>query len=147
MNRQINKAGLQLVKDFEGLRLKAYPDPGTGGVPWTVGYGHTGVDVHPGLIWTQDQATDALVADLGTAEIFVAHAAPECTDNQFAALVSFAFNCGRRNLQNSTLLRMHNQRDYAAAKLQFGKWVNAAGHVMPGLVRRRAAEAQLYSAS
>ena len=146
MNRQVNNAGLQLVKDFEGLRLKAYPDPGTGGAPWTIGYGHTGPDVHPGLIWTQGQATDALIADLRTAETFVTANAPTCTDNQFAALVSFAFNCGRQNLKSSTLLRMHNQHDYAAAKLQFGKWVNAAGHVLPGLVRRRKAEADLYGA-
>jgi len=144
--RKINKAGLDLVRNFEGLRLKAYPDPGTGGDPWTIGYGHTGPDVHPGLVWTQDQSTDALIADLATAEAFVALKAPVCTDNQFAALVSFAFNCGRANLGSSSLLRFHNQKDYAAAKLQFGKWVHAAGRVLPGLVRRRAAEAALYGA-
>ena len=77
---------------------------------------------------------------------FVSANAPSCTDNQFAALVSFAYNCGRQNLKSSTLLRMHNQHDYAAAKLQFLKWTHAAGHVLPGLVRRRKAEADLYGA-
>ena len=145
MRRQINQAGLNLVRDFEGLRLHAYPDPATHGEPYTVGYGHTGPDVHPDLIITQDRATDLLIADLATAEDFVSHVAPECTDNQFAALVSFAFNCGRRNLQTSTLLRKHNARDYAGAKLEFAKWCHGAGKVMPGLVRRRAAEAALYA--
>jgi lysozyme len=142
--RWINKAGLDLIRDAEGLRLKAYPDPGTGGEPWTVGYGHTGPDVVPGLIITADRATVLLVTDLATAEDFVAHAAPICTDNQFAALVSFAFNCGRRNLQGSTLLRLHNQGDYAGAQPEFKKWIHADGKVMQGLVKRRAAEAFLY---
>ncbi len=145
MTRQINKAGLDLVRFYEGLVLKAYPDPATHGEPFTIGYGHTGPDVHPGLIITQDQATDLLIADLATAEDFVSRAAPECTDNQFAALVSFAFNCGRRNLQTSTLLKMHNSRNYTLARLEFGKWTHGAGKVMPGLVKRRAAEAALYA--
>ncbi len=102
--------------------------------------------LHPGLVITQDQATDLLVADLATAEEFVSHVAPECTDNQFAALVSFAFNCGRLNLQTSTLLRLHNSHNPAAAKLEFGQWTHGAGKVMPGLVKRRAAEAALYAA-
>ena len=144
--RTINKAGLDLIRDAEGLRVKAYPDPGTGGNPWTIGYGHTGPDVHPGMVISVDQASAYLVNDLATAEQFVEHAAPVCTDNQFAALVSFAFNCGRRNLQTSTLLRLHNQKDYRLAKLEFGRWTHAAGRVLPGLVKRRAAEAALYGA-
>jgi lysozyme len=147
MSRTINKAGLDLIKAFEGTVLKAYPDPGTGGAPWTIGTGHTGPDVHPGLIITAEQSDALLRNDLVTAEMFVEHAAPGCTDNQFAALVSFAFNCGRKNLGGSTLLRLHNQRDYAAAKLEFGKWTHAAGKVMAGLVRRRKAEAALYGAA
>lgn len=144
MSRTINSAGLALIKEFEGTRLKAYPDPGTGGAPWTIGTGHTGPDVHPGLVITQAQSDALLRNDLVTAEMFVDHVAPGCTDNQFAALVSFAFNCGRKNLGASTLLKRHNQRDYAAAKLEFGKWTHAAGRVLPGLVRRRKAEADLY---
>lgn len=147
MTRQINQAGLDLVRDFEGLRLHAYPDPATHGDPFTVGYGHTGPDVRTDTMITMDRATELLIADLATAEDFVSHVAPDCTDNQFAALVSFAFNCGRRNLQTSTLLRMHNSRNYALAKLEFGKWTHGAGKVMPGLVRRRAAEAALYGSA
>ena len=144
--RTINKAGLDLVKSFEGLRLKAYPDPGTGGAPWTIGWGHTGPDVHPGLVIDQPKAEALILADLVTAESFVEHVAAHCTDNQFAALTSFAFNCGRKNLQSSSLLRLHNSNNPAAAKLEFAKWVHAAGHVLPGLVRRRAADSALYGA-
>lgn len=125
--------------------LKAYPDPATHGDPWTIGYGHTGPDVKPGRIISQDEAVDLLIADLATAEDFVSHATTQCTDNQFAALVSFAFNCGRRNLQTSTLLKLHNMAHYQSAALEFGKWTHGNGHVMPGLVRRRAAESALYS--
>ena len=74
--RTINKAGFDLIRNFEGLRLKAYPDPGTGGDPWTVGYGHTGKDVTPGLVITNDRADELLAADLakfeqGVADLFV----------------------------------------------------------------------------
>ena len=57
---KISPAGLDLIKKFEGLRLAAYPDPATGGEPWTIGYGHTGPEVHRGLTWTHDQAEAAL---------------------------------------------------------------------------------------
>jgi lysozyme len=135
---------VSLVCKFEGLKLTAYPDPGSGGDPWTVGYGHTGPDVHPGLVITKARAVALLRADLAVAEAFVAHVAPVASDNQFAALVSFAYNCGRQNLRVSTLLRKHNAGDYKGAQKEFGKWVTAAGKVLQGLVNRRAAEAALY---
>lgn len=146
MSRHINAAGFQLIKDFEGLRLKAYPDPGTGGAPWTVGFGHTGPDVKPGLVITMDRANELLAADLAKFEDFVTNHAGTCTDNQFAALVSFAYNCGPQNLAESTLLRMHRDGQYGTAAMQFTRWNKAAGRVMAGLTRRRAAEAALYSA-
>jgi len=146
MTRQINPAGKSLICGFESLKLRAYPDPGTHGVPWTIGWGHTGLDVHPGMVVTEAAADVFLAEDLATAEDFVSHVAPQCTDNQFAALVSFAYNCGRKNLQTSTLLRKHNAGDYAGARLEFAKWCHADGEVMSGLVRRRAAEAALYAA-
>jgi len=71
--------------------------------------------------------------------------APVATDNQFAALVSFAYNCGSQNLKSSTLLRLHNTSDYVGAAGQFGLWVHADGEVLAGLVTRRAAEALLYA--
>ncbi len=145
MGRTTNDAGIKLIQDSEGLVLHAYPDPGTGGQPWTVGYGHTGPDVSKNMTITEAEAVQLLRSDLGIAEKFVAHVAPIATDNQFAALVSFAFNVGRQNLQTSTLLKLHNQKDYTGAAHEFGKWTHAAGHVLPGLVTRRAAEAKLYA--
>jgi lysozyme len=146
MPRHINAAGFQLIKDFEGLRLKAYPDPGTGDVPWTIGFGSTVPVVHKGDVITLEQANERLANDLRKFESAVANLAPVTTDNQFAALVSFAFNCGIGNLEESTLLRMHRDGQYTSARAQFARWNKAAGKPMAGLTRRRAAEAALYGA-
>lgn len=143
MRRQINKAGLDIVRQFEGLRLKAYLCPAK---VWTVGFGSTGPHVKPGMTITADQATDLLLQDLERFERFVEAHAGTCTDNQFSALVSFAFNVGNGALEESTLLRLHRAGKYDAAKEQFGKWVRGGGKVLPGLVKRRAAEAALYGA-
>ena len=153
--RQINQAGLDLIKEFEGYEklipgttsVRAYPDPGTGGDPWTIGYGHTGSDVFPGVVFTQAQAEAALRSDLASAEGSVSREVTvPLNDNQFAALVSFAFNVGAGvgGLQTSTLLRLLNQREYSAAADEFGKWVNGGNGPLPGLVRRRAAERALF---
>jgi GH24 family phage-related lysozyme (muramidase) len=151
--RQINQAGLNLIKDFEGYAevipgttsVRAYPDPGTGGDPWTIGYGHTGPDVRPGVVFTQAQAEAALRSDLRGAQSAVASAVTVAlTDNQFAALVSFTFNVGAGAFQSSTLLRLLNQGDYTGAAGQFAQWVNGGGGPLPGLVRRRAAERALF---
>lgn len=143
--RQINADGLALIKKFEGLRLQSYPDPGTGGDPWTIGYGSTGPNVKPGMTITADQAEKLLLNDLVRFEQGVTQQCPVVTDNQFSALVAFAFNVGLGNLQTSTLRKMHNAGDYAGAAGQFGKWTRAAGKVLPGLIKRRAAESALYS--
>ena len=142
--RRINKAGLDLVKISEGLRLHAYPDPATGGDPWTIGYGSTGKDVYRGVVITEEQAEALLLKDLSRFEAGVTKLAPMSTDNQFAALVSFAFNLGLENLKTSTLLRMHNAGDYKGAQKQFIRWNKANGKIMPGLTTRRQAEATLY---
>jgi len=146
MRRQINKAGLDLIKSFEGLRLTAYPDPATGGDPWTIGWGSTGDHVKRGLTITTAQAEELLRSDLRRFEDGVDELAPVATDNQFAALVSFAFNCGLANLKSSTLLKLHNRGMFDLAALQFGRWNKAAGKVMRGLTRRRDTEAKLYGA-
>ena len=146
MNRTINVAGFQLIKRFESLRLKAYPDPGTGDVPFTIGWGSTFPPVHKGDVITLGQATDRLMTNLRRFEDFVTEHAGACTDNQYAALVSFAFNCGTSNLEESTLLRYHRAGKYDSAKAEFLKWTNANGRSMPGLVKRRAAESALYGA-
>lgn len=145
MTRQINRAGLDLIKDYEGLRLTAYPDPGTGGAPYTVGFGHTGPDVTPRTKITKDKAEELLIADLATAERTVESLVKvPLTDNQFAALVSFVFNCGAANFRSSTLLRRLNDGDYSCVPMQLARWNRATGKVLPGLTRRRAAEAVLW---
>ncbi len=135
-----------LTKTSEGCKLKAYPDPGTGGKPWTIGYGHTGPEVTPGLIWTQAQADKALASDLAAMgrSVSALIGAVPTTQGQFDALTDFAFNVGPENLKNSTLLKKHLARDYAGAADEFGKWIKAAGKVLPGLVTRRAREKALY---
>ncbi len=140
----INQAGLDLIKNFEGCRLTAYPDPGSGGEPWTIGYGHTGPEVHEGLTITQEQADQDLQRDLQNFEQAVNDLiAVSLTPNQFAALVSFDYNTG--SLATSTLLRLVNAGNFQAAAGQFALWVHDGnGNVLPGLVRRRAAEKQLF---
>lgn len=146
---KINNAGLDLIESFEGLRLTAYPDPGSGGEPYTIGYGHTGSvngqPVAPGMTITLDTADDLLQADLAKFEDgvnnLVTHVA---TPNQFAAMVSFAYNEGLGALEGSTLLRLFNAGDIQGAADQFGEWVTADGQALEGLVRRRAAERALF---
>lgn len=139
---RINAAGLMLIEQFEGERLRSYPDPGTGGAPWTIGYGHT-ASVHPGETITHEQSVAFLEADVAFAEHSVAALVQvELTPNQFSALVSFEYNTG--GLAGSTLLRLVNAKDFAGAAAQFGFWVHAGGQVLAGLVRRRAAEAALF---
>ena len=140
---QVSKAGLDLIKQFEGLYLKAYRCPA--GVP-TIGYGHT-AGVAMGQTITQQQADDYLRRDVRQFERAVARLVTvPLTQGQFDALVSFAFNLGEGALAQSTLLRMLNDGDYAGAAAQFERWNKAGGRVLPGLVRRRAAERALFEA-
>lgn len=140
---QISKAGLDLIKQFEGLYLKAYRCPA--GVP-TIGYGHT-AGVAMGQTITQQQADDYLRRDVRQFERAVARLVTvPLTQGQFDALVSFAFNLGEGALAQSTLLRLLNAGDYAGAAAQFDRWNKAGGRVLPGVVRRRAAERALFEA-
>lgn len=136
----------ELVDRFEGCVLKAYPDPGTNGDPWTIGVGHTGPEVHKGLIWTKDQARAALLDDLAKAAVVVNAliGRAKTTQGEFDALVSLCFNIGGSNLRTSALLRKHMAGEKAEAADQFGRWTRAAGRILPGLVKRRAAEAAIY---
>lgn len=138
----ISANGVKLIQQFEGLRLKAYQD--AVGV-WTIGYGHTGPDVTPGLVISQAQADALLARDLNRFETGVSRLVQvPLNQNQFDALLSFSYNLGLGSLQNSTLLRLLNQRDYAGAASQFPRWNKAGGKVLPGLTRRRAAEQALF---
>lgn len=138
--------GVSLVKEFEGLETTAYPDPGNpvSGEPWTIGYGHTR-GVCKGDTCTEDQATEWLRGDLKDAEGAVKHLVDVVlSQNQFDALVSFVFNCGASAFGNSTLLRMLNQGSYLGAADQLPRWNRGASGPLPGLVRRRAAERDLF---
>ena len=134
--------GLSLTEQFEGCSLTAYQDQV--GV-WTIGYGHTGPDVSPGLTITQDQAQAMLAHDVGRAAACVNNlVAVELTQNEFDALVDFVFNLGAGAFTSSTLLRDLNAGDFAGAAAQFEVWDHAGGAVVAGLLRRRQAEAALF---
>ena len=140
----LSAQGLDLVKRFEGLRLGAYQD--AAGV-WTIGYGHTG-NVHPGQRITEAHAEQLLRKDVAWAEDAVRkNVDVPLSQGQFDALVSFTFNLGAGALQRSTLLQKLNAGDYAGAQAEFGRFVHAGGRVLPGLVRRRADEAELFGNS
>lgn len=149
-------ACVHLIQQFEGCARRqpdgsfsAYPDPGTGGAPWTIGWGTTGADVHAGLVWTQAQCDARFESDLAAfgARVAAVIGSAPTTQHQFDAMVSFAYNLGIQNLANSTLLRLHKAGDHAGAQAQFVHWDEAAGKVLPGLLRRRQAEAALYASA
>ena len=142
MKYTTGKKGIELIKSFEGCRLAAYKCPA--GV-LTIGYGHTS-GVASGQTISQAQAEEYLRADLAKYE----SAVNECVtvvinQNQFDALVSFAYNCGAGALKSSTLLKKLNAGDYSGAASEFAKWNKASGKVLAGLTKRRAAEAALFN--
>ena len=142
MPNKTTDKGLTIIQESESLRLKAYYD--TGNV-LTIGWGHTGPDVKPGMVITEDQAKKFLQADVEEAEGFVkSYVLVPLTQNQFDALVSFVFNIGPKQFQASTLLRMLNQKDFTGAQNQFKRWNMDNGKVQGGLVTRRAKEAKLF---
>jgi lysozyme len=134
--------GLRLIADFEGVRLTAYRDPV--GV-LTIGWGHTGSDVTPGLTITRERALELLRQDVHKAEeVVVAAVKVPLTRGQFDALVSLTFNIGAAAFRGSTLLRELNAGRYDRAAGEFDRWTRAGGRVLAGLVRRRAAERALF---
>lgn len=138
----------KLMHEFEGCRLKAYPDPGSrDGHPWTIGWGSTGPGIGPGVVWTQEQADARFLEDLTKFGEQVARLLGDAptTAHQWAALVSLAYNIGTAALAKSTVLRRHKAGDYAGARAAFAMWNKNDGKVMAGLTRRRAAEAAVYA--
>ena len=126
---QISNNGIALIKRFEGCRLTAYPDPGTGGDPWTIGYGWTGkVDgkpIKPGMK-IDDATADRLLR---------------------TGVVSFdqaAYNIGTRALSTSTLMKKLNAGDVKGAADEFLRWNRSGGKVMAGLTNRRKAEREVF---
>lgn len=140
----LRKSDIELIKRHEGCRLVAYRCPSN---VLTIGYGHTGADVKEGMKITQAQADQLLAKDLQRFEKYVKDATKgvDLNENQYAALVSFTYNVGPKNLNDSTLLKRikANQNDPDIAN-QFKRWNKSGKTVLPGLVKRREEEAKLY---
>lgn len=142
---KLSQAGKDLIKSFEGLELRAYADPATGGAPYTAGYGHTGSDVKPGMKVTQAMADAWFDKDVQKFEEGVSALLKVTTKQaQFDAMVSLAYNIGLGNFSKSTLLKKHNAKCWSCAAGQFLVWNRAAGKAMNGLTRRRNAERAMY---
>jgi lysozyme len=138
----ISQNGLSLIEGFEGLRLTAYQDQV--GV-WTIGYGHTGRDVTPGLTITKDQANGLLHKDVQVPVQTINNSVKVAlSQNQFDALVSFIYNLGTGSFLSSTLLKKLNTGDYTGAAQEFLRWNRAGGVVVQGLTNRRTKEMQLF---
>jgi GH24 family phage-related lysozyme (muramidase) len=148
MPRTINQAGIDLIKSFESCKLTAYQD--VRGI-WTIGWGHI-AGVTKGMVFTQAQADDALLADLRGAEAAVEKGvgAAATTDDQFAAMVSLCFNIGAGAFAGSTVLREHSAGACPAAADAFLMWneatIDGVLQEVTGLTRRRNAERMLYLA-
>jgi lysozyme len=147
---EVPQAAIDLAKRFEGFHRVPKADPGRA-CPyicpagyWTIGYGHLCDSKHPSITETEAEAylaqdmNTALAATLRYCPVLAAEAQVRLT-----AIVDFTFNLGAGRLQSSTLRRRINQRKWAAAATELGRWVYGGGKVLPGLVSRRAAEIQL----
>lgn len=141
--RRANDEGVAIIKEFEGLHLTPYLCPSK---VWTIGYGHTRT-VRAGLSISRREAEELLQEDLRVFERAVQRLVTvPLNDNQFSALVSFAFNVGIGNFERSTLLKLLNRGWYDQVPAQLSRWSRAGTEVLGGLARRRAAEARLWNA-
>ncbi len=133
-----------MLKAWEGCRLSAYPDPASGGAPWTIGYGHTALDVVPGLTITQHQANAFLQKDVAHAASAVERLLPGIAllPRQRDALISLCFNLGGGALETSTLCSRLLEGESALLVLQeeLPRWCKGPRGPLEGLERRRAAE-------
>jgi lysozyme len=146
----ISAEGLILIMEFEGCELKAYECQGD---VWTIGFGHT-ADVQEGDTCTEEEAIHWLSEDVAYFEegVWRLVERDEMTQGEFDALVSFAYNVGldededtqAEGLGDSTLLRLYNEGDRQGAADEFLKWTKAGGKVSAGLTRRREAERALF---
>jgi lysozyme len=137
---QTSDSGLKFVATNEGIRNTAYPDPATGGAPWTIGVGHTGPEVHPGLYWSTDQVMAQFRKDIVRFESAVnAGVKVKLMQDQFDALVDFTFNVGESGFLNSTLLKKLNAGNTLGAADEFMKW-----NVPAMLIGRRDKERSLF---
>ena len=133
---------MDLENEFEGCQLTAYQD---GGGVWTIGWGHTGPDVHAGLVWTQQQADAQLAKDKARAQAVIDELVTDHLNaDEDLAVRDLIFNIGQGNFAHSTLLRDLNAGDLNGAAAEFDKWDHVAGKVVAGLLRRRQAETALF---
>ena len=138
---EISDRGIDLIKEFEGLRLESYLCPAK---KWTIGYGFTR-GVKEDMEWTEEQAEWVLKSEVKE----YCDAVNKCVkvplnQYQFDALVSWTYNLGESNLKNSTLLKVLNDGDYESVPFQIKRWNKANGKVLSGLTRRRKSEAELF---
>ena len=139
--RPVCKAAQDLIKSFEQCELVAYAD---GGGTWTIGWGHTGKEVHEGMVISQDVADHLFDTDISQFSKYVGYyVTATVNDNQFGALVSFAYNAGLVNL--TKVAKYLNAGDFAGGLVELKRHVtDRMGKVENGLVRRRNAEAVLF---
>lgn len=134
---------IDVARRFEGCKLTAYWD--RWGKVWTIGWGHTGPDVHEGLVIDQDRADELLARDMGKAEMWCYRLLPvPLADHQRAALCDFTFNLGSAKLRSSTLRKKILRGDIEGAAEEFPKWKFSGGKILSGLVARRAVERALF---
>ena len=139
--RVTSSEGIALIKKFEGCELEAYQCSAN---VWTLGYGHT-TGVSEGDTCTEEDAETMLAEDLQEFENYVNDlVTSDLSQNEFDALVAWTYNLGPGALKESTLLRRINDGDYEDVPYQIKRWNRAGGEVLPGLTRRREAEALLF---
>ena len=136
---------IDLIKKYEGFRSQAYQD--SVGV-WTIGYGTTRINGEPvkaGMTITEDRALELVRAEVNKLWTNIESILTvRLNENQMNALVDFAYNLGFNALKTSTLMKKLNAGDFTGAANEFTRWVYAGGKVLPGLVKRREAEKQLF---
>ena len=137
---KLDKKGLDLIKSFEGCRLKAYKCVPTEKY-YTIGFGHYGKDVSRDMVITSKQAEELLKKDVAKFEKYVnSYVKVDITQSMFNALTSFCYNCGGGALSSSNLLKYVNKKEYEKASKEFPKWNKSGGKVLNGLVKRREKE-------
>ena len=139
---KVSEKGKSLIKNFEGLRTKAYRCSAN---CLTIGYGHTGSDVYENMIITKEQAEklfdqDILIHSNNVSKLVNV----DLTQNQFDALVSFEYNVGYGNFSKSTMLKLINSCEFLQASKEFDKWIYAGGKPLKGLKHRREQERKLF---
>lgn len=142
VSRQTGPAGVALIKQHEGCVLRTYRCAAN---RCTIGFGHTGPDVKPGMTISHERAEELLKSDLAVVEEAIARLVTvPLSQAQHDAIVSLAYNIGVPAFAKSTMLKLINAKQHDKAAEQFGRWVHVSGTLLPGLVKRRRAEQELF---